>query len=557
MNESIGNIVSLENDVIVIRDGVTISLTEGDEILQQDEIVTTEGSVVTIQFTDESIFSMSDSGSMIIDEMIYDPAEQMGSMTLEIGHGVATFVSGMIAKSDPNAMLIETPVATIGIRGTKVGVDVATDGITRVVLLEEHDGFVGEIVISTSVDVQVINRANMSTTISYGDIVLSDPILMTDVLIDSIYGNSLLRANEAVKFLDDVIPELDENNNLLYETQTGFDEFVTDAGGDEYDEDFTNIVDERINNVVNTYGAIDPISEISETVTPDVEIFTDDKNENDEIINLNIFPEPVPTPTPEPTSEPVPTPTPTPEPTSEPVPILVLDPVRIDKNNFDDIDSGFRVVGRDIDGEIAEDNVVVSSGALGVSGAVIGNVVPNQIGHNPVTGEAEGIIVEFDNNVTQVEFGVSRLYKNEGDGRGSSGDEQGKVILYRNDEIVGEVEFTAQQRHTGTFTVQADDGGTFDTIEFTATDYSDDDANQTGDSSDYLVTQITYTPVAPDENEFDINDIICGDDEMNFPDDENQEIINGNNSNGNDSGVSGDSYTTTDNFQNGTVIDFE
>ncbi len=180
-----------------------------------------------------------------------------------------------------------------------------------------------------------------------------------------------------------------------------------------------------------------------------------------------------------------------PEPGSEPEPVV------IDTHNIGDTDSGFRVVGRDIDGEVSADNVVTSGGAMGVGGSAVEGreVVPNQIGHNPETGEAEGLIVEFDDDVTKVDFSVSRLFQDEGDKRGdASGDEQGKVILYRDGEVVGEVEFTSDGKHTGSFTVQADDGGPFDAIEFTATEYSEGDGTQTMDSSDYFVDQISFTP---------------------------------------------------------------
>ncbi|MEK9670883.1 MAG: hypothetical protein VW268_00080 [Rhodospirillaceae bacterium] len=44
-------------------------------------------------------------------------------MNLSVVKGVFSFVSGQVAKTDPDAMKIDTPVATIGIRGTQVGIE--------------------------------------------------------------------------------------------------------------------------------------------------------------------------------------------------------------------------------------------------------------------------------------------------------------------------------------------------------------------------------------------------------------------------------------------------
>ena len=96
--------------------------------------------------------------------MIDAPATQEGSGGLSILQGVFTFVSGQVAKTDPDAMTLDTPVATIGIRGTQVGIDVDPEGGgMNVVLMEEADGFVGGGVIANAAGVQVRNGANKRT----------------------------------------------------------------------------------------------------------------------------------------------------------------------------------------------------------------------------------------------------------------------------------------------------------------------------------------------------------------------------------------------------------
>ncbi|KKK86786.1 hypothetical protein LCGC14_2759770, partial [marine sediment metagenome] len=85
---------------------------------------------------------------------------------LSVLQGVFTFVSGQVAKTDPDAMTLNTPVATIGIRGTQLGVDFADGKNLTVVLMEEADGFVGEVVVTNNGGLRILNGAYEATQVS-------------------------------------------------------------------------------------------------------------------------------------------------------------------------------------------------------------------------------------------------------------------------------------------------------------------------------------------------------------------------------------------------------
>ena len=46
---------------------------------------------------------------MTIDEMVYNPEGQEGSFAANMVSGVFSFISGEIAKTDPEGMLVKTP----------------------------------------------------------------------------------------------------------------------------------------------------------------------------------------------------------------------------------------------------------------------------------------------------------------------------------------------------------------------------------------------------------------------------------------------------------------
>ena len=169
--EPIGNVENLSGEVFAIRtDGSRVELQMGDPVFQGDILESGPDAGVGIMLADETTFSMGEDGRMVLDEMVYDPATQEGSVSMSVLQGVFTFVSGQVAKTDPDAMTLDTPVATIGIRGTQVGLSLPNGEDMEVVLMEEADGFVGEVVIQNDAGVQVLNTASDSTTVRGFDI---------------------------------------------------------------------------------------------------------------------------------------------------------------------------------------------------------------------------------------------------------------------------------------------------------------------------------------------------------------------------------------------------
>jgi trimeric autotransporter adhesin len=90
---------------------------------------------------------------MIIDEMVYDAGTQEGTFNANLVQGVFSFVSGKIAKTSPDGMTVSTPVATIGIRGTKVAGRAAQEGSDNTVsllseILPDGSQIVGQLAVS-------------------------------------------------------------------------------------------------------------------------------------------------------------------------------------------------------------------------------------------------------------------------------------------------------------------------------------------------------------------------------------------------------------------------
>ena len=114
--QPIGEVESTTGTVTVTHvDGTQETLEAGSPVFQGDTLETSDDGSVGVVLADDTTFSMAEGGNMVLDEMVYDPATNEGSISFSAGEGVFTFVSGLIAKSDPDAMTLTTPTATIGI----------------------------------------------------------------------------------------------------------------------------------------------------------------------------------------------------------------------------------------------------------------------------------------------------------------------------------------------------------------------------------------------------------------------------------------------------------
>jgi hypothetical protein len=108
----------------------------GDLVYQGDIVTTGADGRVGINFTDGSSFNLSNNARMALDEFVYDPKSASNSTLFSLGKGTFTFVAGQVAKTGD--MKVDTPVATMGIRGTTPRVEISDDGTVRFSTLIEE-----------------------------------------------------------------------------------------------------------------------------------------------------------------------------------------------------------------------------------------------------------------------------------------------------------------------------------------------------------------------------------------------------------------------------------
>src|SRR6266566_8392470 len=108
----------------------------GDLVYQGDVVRTGADGRVSINFADGTSFNVSSNASMTLNEFVYDPNGKSNSTLFNLSKGTLTFIAGKIAKTGD--MKIDTPAATMGIRGTTPRVEISDDGNVKFSTLIEE-----------------------------------------------------------------------------------------------------------------------------------------------------------------------------------------------------------------------------------------------------------------------------------------------------------------------------------------------------------------------------------------------------------------------------------
>ena len=108
---------------------------KGAGIEMNDKVQTTKGKI-GITFQDDTKVEVNESSKLVIDDFVFDPKKpSAGKLAMKFTQGTVRYASGAIAHSNPNKVALNTPSATIAVRGTDFTATVDEMGESTVILL--------------------------------------------------------------------------------------------------------------------------------------------------------------------------------------------------------------------------------------------------------------------------------------------------------------------------------------------------------------------------------------------------------------------------------------
>lgn len=164
-------------------------LSKGDEVFPGDRLKTGVRSSLRLKFTDQSRFSLGANSSMQIDLYIYEPAKEDNGMSARVIKGAFRMVTGLIAKAKPERVRVQTPVASVGIRGTDF-VGQVEETSAQIILLEPEVGEdAGAIEVSNEFGSVIIDEGGFGTEIPDQNSPPSPPRRMSLRMINNLMRN--------------------------------------------------------------------------------------------------------------------------------------------------------------------------------------------------------------------------------------------------------------------------------------------------------------------------------------------------------------------------------
>ena len=136
---TIGDVILQEGSGIVERkDGGEFSSKIDLDIFSYDTVKTGKGKTA-IEFVDDTRVDVTEHSKLLIDEFEYDPNTKTGALSLKASLGTVRYASGQIAKNSKQNVIIKTPTATIGVRGTDFSMTIDETGSSTIILLQSCD----------------------------------------------------------------------------------------------------------------------------------------------------------------------------------------------------------------------------------------------------------------------------------------------------------------------------------------------------------------------------------------------------------------------------------
>lgn len=188
---AIGEIASASGDAWVTHaDGSRMALVTGSAIFDGDVVETGASGALAIAFVDGTSLSLSEDARMVIDELVYSPGAADNVASLSMVQGLFVLVSGDVAKT--GEMVVETPVSTIGIRGTSVAIQAATEGLRNLItLLQDPDGNVGVVEVATAVASVILSAIGETTSVSSANEAPTAIEVLTATDVETLYRAAL------------------------------------------------------------------------------------------------------------------------------------------------------------------------------------------------------------------------------------------------------------------------------------------------------------------------------------------------------------------------------
>lgn len=115
----IGYVKTVSGSATITTGKNTTVAQPGAPLFQGSQLKTGPQSSLGVTFMDDTVMSFGSNTELVVDEYLYAPSEGKLKLVSSLVKGTMNYLSGVIAKLQPDAVVVKTPTGTIGVRGTQ------------------------------------------------------------------------------------------------------------------------------------------------------------------------------------------------------------------------------------------------------------------------------------------------------------------------------------------------------------------------------------------------------------------------------------------------------
>lgn len=117
--EPVGYIKTVTGEAWVITKGESTKAQPGTAVMVGSLLKTGNKASLGLTFKDDTVMAFGPGTELIVDEYLYEPAQGQLKLSTRLLKGTLNYLSGVIAKLQPDAVTVKTPTGIIGVRGTQ------------------------------------------------------------------------------------------------------------------------------------------------------------------------------------------------------------------------------------------------------------------------------------------------------------------------------------------------------------------------------------------------------------------------------------------------------
>jgi hypothetical protein len=222
---AIGSVTEQKGSASITRNKQAVDAKPKSPV-DSNDLVQTGAGVVGITFEDNTQVRVTENSKLVIDDFVYDPNKKgAGKLALKVAMGTVRYASGNIAHENNKSVAINTPTATVAVRGTAFTMTVDEVGKSLIILLPNKDGSVGVIDVITATGTVTLNQAFQATMTSSPEVKPTKPVLL--LLSESAIDNMLI-VKPPKEVLRQIVEEIKDKSGSSLDFN-GLDQNLLDA----------------------------------------------------------------------------------------------------------------------------------------------------------------------------------------------------------------------------------------------------------------------------------------------------------------------------------------